>query len=68
MAYSSINFASKKALKEAVARGEKIGVYSPGPFGCNLNGIEYLEGPWYPQPHRWYAQAEVANGVIVKVK
>jgi hypothetical protein len=27
-----------------------------------------LEGPHYPQPHRWYAEATVRDGVIVKVK
>ena len=68
MAYSTVNFTSKKALKEAVARGDKIGVWSPGPFGCNQNGTEYLEGPHAPMPHKWYAQVEVLNGVIVKVK
>jgi hypothetical protein len=32
------------------------------------NGRVYLEGPHYPEPHRWYAQAELKDGVVVKVK
>ena len=40
MAYTSINFPSKKALKEAVAGGQKITVWSPGPFPVTANGTE----------------------------
>lgn len=32
------------------------------------NGEVYLEGPHYPEPHRWYAQATIENGVVVKVR
>ena len=68
--YTSTNFRSKKALKEAVAAGQRVTYYQPGPFGGNepQNGTITLEGPHYPEPHKWYAQAEVANGVVVKVK
>jgi len=68
--YAKVNFKSKKALKEAVTNGDQIGYYQPGPFGGNeqQNGTIYLEGPHYPEPHRWYAQATVHDGVIVKVK
>jgi hypothetical protein len=67
--YSNRNFKTKKALKDAVAAGEKIGVHQVGPFGGNepTNGKVYLEGPWYPEPHRWYATATLQDGVIVKV-
>jgi hypothetical protein len=68
MAYTETNFKTKKALKEAVARGEKVRIFSPGPYGCKANGTEYLEGPHYPQPHTWYAQAEVKDYIIIKVK
>lgn len=67
MAYTSINFKTKKALKKAVAQGKSITVFSPGPFGCKQNGIETIEGPQYPKPHRWYAQVIVKNGIIIKV-
>jgi hypothetical protein len=68
VAYVSPNFKTKKALKEAVAKGEVISVYSPGPFGCKTDGIETIEGPHYPAPHTWYAQVEVKGGFVMKVK
>ena len=33
--YTYTNFKTKKALKEAVANGDKITYYQPGPFGGN---------------------------------
>lgn len=68
MAYAVKNFKSKKALKEAVAAGERVLIYSPGPFPCKQDGQEFLEGPHYPEPHRWYANVEVKDGVVTKVK
>lgn len=67
MAYTDINFKSKKALREAVLAGEVVSIFSPGPFGCKRDGSEFVEGPHYPEPHRWYANVEVRDGVIVKV-
>lgn len=67
MAYSVKNFKSKKALREAVLAGERVEIYSPGPFGCKQDGAEFLEGPHYPEPHRWYANVLVENGVVTKV-
>lgn len=68
--YTSINFRTKKELKEAVAAGKKITVYQPGPFGGNepTNGTVCVEGPHYPEPHRWYAECTLENGIIVKVR
>jgi len=69
MAYTEINFKTKKALKEAVKNGEKIRVYQPGPFGSKVHdGMVVLEGPHYPQPHRWQAQVTVKDHIIVEVK
>ena len=68
MAYTSINFKTKKALKDAIKAGKKVTVYSPGPFPCSYNGTEAVEGPHYPEPHRWYATVTVENGVVTKVK
>ena len=65
--YTSVNFKSKKALKEAVAAGKKIGIYSPGPFPAPVNGKSTVEGPHYPEPHKWYAVVEVEAGRVVKV-
>jgi len=68
--YTVRNFKTKKQLREAVAAGKKVEYFQPGPFGGEVpqDGTIYLEGPHYPEPHRWYAQATVENGVIVKVK
>lgn len=68
--YTNINFKTKKALKEAVAGGQRVTYYQPGPFGGNepRDGNITLEGPHYPAPHSWYASAVVKDGVIIKVK
>ncbi len=68
--YTDINFKTKKALKDAVAQGKKIGYFQPGPFGGNekRDGTITLEGPHYPEPHKWYATATVKDGVIISVK
>lgn len=68
--YTSKNFKTKKALKEAVAKGERITVYQPNNM-FNVqppeNGRVTLEGPHSPQPHKWSAIAELKDGAIVKV-
>lgn len=69
--YAVENFRTKKALKEAVAASEGKGVpcYQPGPFGPHVkDGKAACEGPHYPEPHRWYAEVEVKDGRIIKVK
>lgn len=67
--YTHANFKTKKALKEAVKAGQVVTYYQPGPFGGNVpaDGKIFLEGPHYPEPHKWYAACEARNGVIVKV-
>jgi hypothetical protein len=67
MAYTTINFQSKKALKEAVAAGKAVGVYAPGLGTVPDNGVCTIEGPHYPQPHKWCAKVTLVNGVITKV-
>jgi hypothetical protein len=67
MAYTSTNFKTKKALKEALKAGKQISVFSPGPFPVATNGRVTLEGPHYPAPHTWYASATVVDGIITKV-
>lgn len=68
--YATKNFKTKKALKEAVANGETVTVYQPGPFGGNepKNGTVCLEGPHFPEPHSWYAECTLQDGRVVKVK
>ncbi len=82
MAYTVINFKTKKALKEAVkiynefdnsnvdAANYSVRCYQPGlgPDLSNYTGKVCLEGPHYPKPHTWYAEAELKDGVVVKVR
>lgn len=67
MAYVMGNPKTAKELRERVAAGERLGVFSPGPFPSKTDGTEYVEGPHYPKPHRWYAAVEVKDGYVVKV-
>jgi hypothetical protein len=66
--YTEEDFKSKKALKEALAKGEKIAVYAPGLGEVPANGNVTLEGPHYPKPHTWYAQGVMENGYLKSVK
>jgi hypothetical protein len=66
--YSVRNFKSKAELKRAVAAGEKLEIFASGLGQPKRDGREFLEGPHYPEPHRWYAEVEMKDGVIVKVK
>lgn len=84
MAYTVTNFKTKKALKEAVnrsverAKTDSHGIAWCGPVYCynpglgpdlsNFTGKVCLEGPHYPAAHTWYAEAELVNGIVVKVK
>lgn len=66
--YTDTNFKTKKALKEAVAAGvDPVGTHQPGGmFPPTLNGPITLEGPHYPEAHKWYATAVVKDGVVVQ--
>lgn len=73
--YTVENFKTKKALKDAVMMwatrdGKAVTYYQPGLFSGNepTDGVVYLEGPHYPEAHRWYAKATVENGKIIKVQ
>ena len=65
--YVSPNFKSKKQLREAVKAGQPVEVFQPGPFPGQLNGEVSVEGPHYPEPHRWYARVRIEDGRVVKV-
>ena len=66
--YSSVNFKTKKAFREAVESGKQITIYAPG-FGTPVvNGTDVVEGPWYPEAHKWYAQVTMENGIVKKVR
>lgn len=69
--YVRPNFKTKKALKEAVANGETVTIFQPGPFGGNEpknKSSVAVEGPHAPMAHTWYAQVTVREGKVVKVQ
>lgn len=73
--YTDRNFKTKKQLKEAVqayldGKGPAVTYFQPGPFGGRepAHGTFCVEGPHYPEPHRWYATCEASANVIIKVR
>jgi len=70
MAYTDIDFKNKKALKQCVELGRIVRCFQPGlgPDLSNYTGKMCLEGPHYPKAHTWYAEAELKDGVVIKVK
>lgn len=67
MTYVSPNFKTKKAVKDAIASGKPIEVFQPGLGTVPENGTVYLEGPHYPEPHKWYGKGTMVDGKLVKV-
>lgn len=72
MAYVQPNFKTKKELKEALSRGDRVDVFQPNGdltgVSSPVNGTVFLEGPHYPEPHKWYAQGVMKDGLLVSVK
>lgn len=75
MSYTVTNFKTKKALKEAIIAfisgdGKSVTCYNPGlgPDLSNFTGKICLEGPHYPAAHTWYCEAELKDGIVIKVK
>lgn len=66
--YCEINFKSKKQFREAVGSGKQVRLFAPGLGQPAVNGREFVEGPHYPEPHRWYASVEMKDGVVISVK
>ena len=48
-----------------------VEVYQPNSditgFNGTRNGQVSVEGPHYPEPHRWYARVEVVDGLVKRV-
>lgn len=70
MAYVRPNCKTKKQLRELLAQGVEVVAFQPGgifPLTPH-NGRVTIEGPHYPEPHRWYAVCEVdANFRVTRV-
>jgi len=66
--YTTTNYPSKAALRRDFLAGKRISTFQPGGlFPATRDGRIALEGPHYPKPHKWYASAVVADGVIVEL-
>lgn len=70
--YTTTNYKTKADIKRALLEGKKITVFQPNDMFSITHNLRIgthdisLEGPHSPQPHRWYAEATVVNGYIVK--
>jgi hypothetical protein len=64
--YTSIDFPTLKALKDAVKTGRRISVYQPG-LGVNPKPLDTVcvEGPHYPKPHKWYVRVRLGADVCI---
>lgn len=74
MAYVNPNYKTKKDLAAAVKAGRAVRVFQPSRMTgsdedfCGRAGVA-VEGPHYPEPHRWYAQVDVSvDGVVTGVR
>lgn len=68
MSYVVGNPRSKKQIKDWLKEGKDVLVFEPGLGSVPDNGTVYLEGPHYPEAHKWYASGEMRDGKLVKVK
>ena len=68
-AYAYPNFKTKKSFKKAVRAGAEMRVMENTPIGgVKLeDGVAFLEGPHYPEAHKWYAKVLLKDGKIVKI-
>jgi hypothetical protein len=68
MSYVNPDYKTKKAFKEAVNDGIKHQTFNPSGMVTPVqNGTDVIEGPHYPQAHRWYASVTVENGIVLNV-
>ena len=68
MVYTTINYKTKKSLKDAVAVGNSVTIYNPGFGTAPKNGGAFLEGQHYPESSKWYSEVVVKDGIVIKVK
>lgn len=69
--YVSPNYKSKAEIKRALVAGKTITVFQPNNiFGVIPpdNGDVVVEGPHYPEPHKWYGKVTLKDGKVVSIK
>lgn len=59
---TEVNYKTKKAFKEAFATNLRIWLL-PDPLNTKFQGSGAVEGPQYPEMHKWYAAIEFNTDV-----
>jgi len=69
MSYIYPNFKTKKEAKQALQLGQTITCRRNCPWGHETisEGTETIEGPHYPEPHKWYGKAIIKEGLVIKL-
>jgi hypothetical protein len=67
--YLRTPYKTKKAVKEAIANGERVTVYTIDPYGPKAvpDGHHTIVGP-EPYDRRWYGQVTVRSGCLTSIK
>lgn len=68
MPYVNPNYKTKKEFVAAIKAGKQHSTYNLSRFPTVYDGNDVVEGPHYPQPHRWYANVKIANGIVISAK
>lgn len=70
MSYVNPDYKTKREFLAAVkAHAGLLETFNPsGMFPTPQNGADVVEGPHYPQPHRWYSAVVVKDGFVVKAR
>jgi hypothetical protein len=67
--YTIKNYKSRKEMVTDFKSGKQIKVYQPGGiFKGKTDGRISIEGPHYPQPHKWYASVTIKDSIIIGIK
>lgn len=69
--YVSPNYKSKAEIKRALAAGKTITVFQPNDmFNAPIptDGTAFVEGPHYPEPHKWYGKVTLKDGKVISIK
>ena len=67
-----VNEANKRSMEYFGRVPKPVTVFQPNSDLTGAvppsTGKVYLEGPHYPEPHRWYAEAWLTDGYVTRIK
>lgn len=66
--YTVKNYKSKAAIKRDLKEGVIIRCWSKGIYPAPTQGLIELEGPHYPEAHKWYGTGIMKDGVLVELE